>query len=63
MSSKQFVVSSDKVTALSMWCCANLNKQDWDFDVLTMFPLRCRFTFKDEKITTFAILNTIKENK
>lgn len=39
------------------WCHDNLNKEEWDVELLNLSPSRFKISFKDEYIKTIALLN------
>jgi hypothetical protein len=50
--------NNQQIANLADWCRGNLSKNDWDYDVITMFPLRIKFRFHCPKTKLLAILST-----
>ena len=46
-----------QIANLADWCKNNLNKEEWDYVVITMFPLWIRFKFYCPKTKLLAILS------
>ena len=46
-----------QITNIADWCKCNLSKEEWDYDVITMFPLRIKFRFCCPKTKLMAILS------
>lgn len=49
---------SQQIASLADWCKSNLDKEEWDYSVITMFPLRIKFYFHCPKTKLLAILST-----
>lgn len=47
-----------QIASLGDWCRANLTDKDYDFIVMTMFPLWIRFKFRCDKTSVLALLST-----
>ena len=50
--------SPEQVARLGDWCRNNLTKSDYDFEVVTMFPLWINFRFHCPKKHLLAVLST-----
>ena len=48
----------EQVARLGDWCRNNLDKSDYDFEVVTMFPLWINFRFHCPKQQLLAVLST-----
>lgn len=47
----------DQIARLADYC-RGLNKEEWDYTIMTMFPLWIRYHFQCPKQQLLAILNT-----
>ena len=47
-----------KVMQISQWCQRNLPNDDWDMEVLTIFPTHYKFEFKDHNMRIMAALSS-----
>lgn len=56
MQNKLDVRNIAKVNKISRWCQGNLADEDWELELLTMFPAYYRFKFKDPHMSTVAAL-------
>lgn len=52
------VKDNNQIARLGDWCKSNLAKDEWDYTVITMFPLRIKFRFHCPKTKLLAILST-----
>ena len=43
---------------ISQWCQRNLPNDDWDMEVLTIFPTHYKFEFKDHNMRIMAALSS-----
>ena len=50
--------TTEQVAKLGDWCRDNLTKSDYDFEIVTMFPLWVNFRFHCPKQQLMAILST-----
>lgn len=46
-----------QIAKLADWCRNSLTKEEWDYTVMTMFPLWIRFKFHCPKTKLLAILS------
>jgi hypothetical protein len=58
MTNRLDVRNVNKVTKISRWCQKNLANEDWQLEVLTLFPTHYKFEFKDAHMTTLAALSS-----
>ena len=47
-----------KVTKISRWCQRNLANEEWNMELLSIFPAHYKFEFKDPRMSTMAALNS-----
>ena len=47
-----------KVNKISRWCQRNLANEEWNMELLSIFPAHYKFEFKDPHMSTMAALNS-----
>jgi hypothetical protein len=47
-----------KVNKISRWCQRNLANEEWNMELLSIFPAHYKFEFKDPYMSTMAALNS-----
>lgn len=52
------VKDNQQIARMADWCKGNLTTEEWDYTVITMFPLWIRFRFHCPKTKVWAVLNT-----
>lgn len=50
--------NTEQIARLGDWCRTNLTKEEWDYDVITMFPLWIKFKIHCPKQRILAILSS-----
>lgn len=50
--------NTNQIAKLGDWCKNNLTTAEWDYTVITLFPLRIKFRFHCPKTKLWAILNS-----
>ena len=48
----------EQIVSLGDWCRSNLSKEEWEHDVVRMFPLWIKFKFHCPKTKLLAILSS-----
>ncbi len=52
------VKDTHQIARLGDWCKSNLTTAEWDYTVITMFPLWIKFKFHCPKTKLLAILSS-----
>lgn len=47
-----------KVTEISRWCQQNLKDEDWQLELLNIYPTLYKFEFKDPHMSTLAAISS-----
>jgi hypothetical protein len=58
MTNRVDVRNVTKVTEISRWCQENLKDEDWQLELLNIYPTHYKFEFKDAHMSTLAILSS-----
>jgi hypothetical protein len=56
MTSKLYVRDINKINNLIQWCQDNLDKEQWELEVLAMLPPHYKFKFMNPQLVTMAAL-------
>ena len=58
MQNRLDVRNATKVIDISNWCVTNLKDEEWQMEVLSIFPAHYKFEFKDPHMSTIAALSS-----